>query len=225
MKRMPHSRTPLIDSAPPFSRRQILALAAAVPVAAAAPRIVSAAAPSASTAEPSAAQRMSEPGPEENRLRGWAGQWDVVASLWPAPGAQPIVSRGIIAERAMIGPILQEIMHPTPGSPTADFRRLDYLNFDRVEGRWKYVSMDTRFPVSIMPAWSFGPQHDDKITVEFNPQAFVGFGKDVEGRFMVSDMVISQPGPDRTLKEQHVTMADGTGRTWQFVRYDYKRRP
>jgi hypothetical protein len=31
--------------------------------------------------------------------------------LWPAPGAQPIVSRGIIAERAMIGPILQEIMH------------------------------------------------------------------------------------------------------------------
>ena len=42
---------------------------------------------------------------------------------------------------------------------------------------------------------------------------------------MASDMVISQPGPDRTLKEQHVTMADGTGRSWQFVRYDYKRRP
>lgn len=214
---MPHSRTPLIESTLPVTRRRILALAAAIPIASAAPHISSA-------DEPSAAQRMSEPGPEENQLRGWIGQWDVVASLWPAPGAQPIVSRGIIAERAMIGPILQEIMHPTPGSPTADFRRLDYLNFDRVEGRWKYVSMDTRFPVSIMPAWSFGPQHDGKITVEFNPQAFVGFGKEVEGRFMASDMVISQPGPGRTLKEQHVSMADGTGRSWQFVRYEYKRK-
>ncbi len=212
---MPHPVR--IESTLPLTRRRVLALAAAVPVAAAMQCV-------AAADEPTAAQRMSELGPEEKKLRGWIGEWDVIASLWPAPGAQPIVSRGIIAERAMIGPILQEIMHPTSGSPTADFKRLDYLNFDRVEGRWKYVSMDTRFPVSIMPAWSFGPQHEGKITVEFNPQAFVGFGKDVAGRFMVSDMVISQPAPDRTLKEQHVTMADGTGRTWQFVRYDYQRR-
>lgn len=142
---MPHSR-PHVEAALRFSRRQVLTLAAAIPVAAAIP---------ASADEPTAAQRMSEPGPEENKLRGWTGRWDVVA----------------------------------------------------------------------MPAWSFGPPHEGKITVEFNPQGFVGFGKDVEGRFMVSDMVISQPAPDRTLKEQHVTMADGTGRTWQFVRYDYKRKP
>jgi hypothetical protein len=214
---MLQSRAPLLARSPSFSRRRMLGIAAAVPVALATSR-------RASAEEPSAAQRMSEAGPEETRLRAWTGTWDVVASLWPAPGAQPVVARGIVAERTMIGPILQEIMHPTAGSPTADFRRLDYLNYDRVEARWKYVSMDTRFPVSIMPAWSFGPQHDGKITVEFNPQAFVGFGKDVEGRFMVSDMVISQPAPARTLKEQHVTMADGTGRSWQFVRYEYERR-
>jgi hypothetical protein len=135
---MPHSRTPLVEPTLTFTRRRIMALAVAVPVAAAAPGFVSA-------AEPSAAQRMSEPGPEEN--------------------------------------------------------------------------------VSIMPAWGpLGPQHGDKIAVEFNPQAFVGFGKEVEGGFMVSDMVICQPRPDRTLKEQHVTMADGTGRTWQFVRYEYRRK-
>ena len=57
----------------------------------------------------------------------------------------------------MIGSILQEVMQPVPGSAAPDFRRLDYLNYDRVEGRWKYVSMDTRFPVSIMPASGVGP--------------------------------------------------------------------
>ena len=124
----------------------------------------------------------------------------------------------------MIGPILQEIMQPNPGSRVADFRRLDFLNFDRVEGRWKYVSMDTRFPVSIMPAWGSIPGRGGAIVLQFEPQAFVGFGAAVEGRFMVSDMVISSSDPDRMLKEQHVMMANGTGESWLFARYEYTRR-
>ncbi|MHA6643482.1 hypothetical protein [Mesorhizobium sp. A623] len=175
--------------------------------------------------EPTAAQRMSEPGPLEQMLAKQTGTWDVVASLWTAPGAQPIVARGLVAERTMIGPILQEIMKPAPGGTTPDFTRIDYLNFDRVEGRWKYVSMDTRFPVSIMPARSFGPAIDGKIDVQFEPQGFVGFGPEVEGRFMVSDMAISSSDVDHMLKEQHVMMANGTGKSWLFVRYEYTRRP
>jgi hypothetical protein len=175
-------------------------------------------------AQPSAAERMSRPGPEEAMLQRQTGTWEVTASLWPAPGAPPMVSKGVVAERTMIGSILQEVMSPAPGSQTPDFRRLDYLNFDRVEGRWKYVSMDTRFPVSIMPARSFGPAKDGKIVVQFEPQGFVGFGGEVEGRYMISDMAISSPDPDRMVKEQHVTMADGTGRSWLFVRYEYVRR-
>jgi len=124
----------------------------------------------------------------------------------------------------MIGPTLQEIMHPAPGSKTPDFKRLDYLNFDRVEGRWKYVSMDTRFPVSIMPAWSFGPTRIDDITLQFAPQAFVGFGPDVEGRFMTSDMQVLQTDGDHELKRQHVVMANGTSTKWLFVQYEYTRR-
>lgn len=174
--------------------------------------------------EPTAAQRMSEPGPLEEMLARQTGTWDVVASLWPAPGAEPIVTRGLVAERSMIGPILQEIMKPAPGSNQPDFTRIDYLNFDRVEGRWKYVSMDTRFPVSIMPARSFGPATEGKIDVQFEPQGFVGFGTEVEGRFMVSDMAISSSDVDHMLKEQHVMMADGTGKGWLFVRYEYTRR-
>ncbi|WP_152979800.1 DUF1579 family protein [Mesorhizobium sp. 1M-11] len=170
-----------------------------------------------------AARRMSQAGPEEQMLAKQTGKWDVVASIWPSPGAQPIVSRGLIAERKMVGPILQETMQPEPGSRTAAFTRLDYLNFDRVEGRWKYVSMDTRFPVSIMPARSFGPAVDGKINVQFEPQGFVGFGSEVEGRFMVSDMAISSSDADHMLKEQHVMMANGTGESWLFVRYEYTR--
>jgi hypothetical protein len=174
--------------------------------------------------EPSAAMEMSRSGPEQQALEKLTGEWDVVASLWPAPGAEPIVQRGLIAERKMIGPILQETMKPASGSSMPDFTRIDYLNFDRVEGRWKYVSMDTRFPVSIMPARSFGPAHDGTIDVQFEPQGFVGFGTEVEGRFMVSDMAISTPDVDHGLKEQHVMMANGTGKSWLFVRYEYSRR-
>ena len=178
----------------------------------------------AQQAIPSAAQRMSVAGPEQNEIARQVGRWEVVASLWPSPGAQPMVTRGLIAERTMIGPILQEIIQPAPGSQVPDFRRIDYLHFDRVEGRWKYVSMDTRFPVSIMPAWSAGSAQGTSITLQFQPQAFVGFGSAVEGRFMVSDMVVSTPAPDRVVKEQHVTLADGTGRRWLFARYEYTRR-
>ena len=173
---------------------------------------------------PTAAQRMSEAGPEQAMLEKQTGTWDVVASLWPAPGAQPIVSRGIVAERTMVGSILQEKMQPAPGSQTPAFTRLDFLNFDRVEGRWKYVSMDTRFPVSIMPARSFGPAVDGKIDVQFEPQGFVGFGPEVEGRFMISDMTIPLSTADHMEKEQHVMMANGTGKSWLFVRYEYTRR-
>jgi hypothetical protein len=167
---------------------------------------------------------MSQPGPEETALRDRTGAWDVVATLWAAPNAAPVVTRGLVADRVMIGPFLQETLRPAPGSGVADFRRLDYLNFDRVEGRWKYVSMDTRFPVSIMPAWSFGPARDSSITLQFAPQAFVGFGPQVEGRFMVSDLVVTWSDASHEVKRQHVTMADGSGARWLFVQYEYSRR-
>jgi hypothetical protein len=174
--------------------------------------------------EPSAAERMAAPGPEERVLHGWVGEWDVVASMWPAADGEPLVTPGLLARREMVGPILQETVTPAPGSDVPAFTRLDFLHFDRVEGRWKYVSMDTRFPVSIMPAASAGPAVDGRIALQFAPQAFVGFGGEVEGRFMVSDMVVTAPDADRGLKEQHVLMATGGGGPRLFVRYEYTRR-
>jgi hypothetical protein len=174
---------------------------------------------------PSAAQRMNEPGAEEKALAARAGTWDVVITIWPQPGAKPTVTRGVIAERTMIGNLLQETMRPAPGSTVPDFRRIDYLSYDRVEGRWKYVSMDTRFPVSIMPAWSFGGERDGKLTLYFEPLGFVGFGPQVEGRLTRSDMVITRPAADRDTKQQHFIQSNGTGAEWLFIQYEYTRRP
>jgi hypothetical protein len=171
-----------------------------------------------------AAERMAQPGPEELALRRQVGTWDVVTTMWPSASAQPIVTRGLIAERTMVGSILQEEMRPAPGSSVADFRRIDYLHFDRIEQRWKYVSMDTRFPVSIMPAWSFSGARGDTIRVEFAPQGFVGFGAEVEGRFMVADLVVTRSDADHEAKRMHFNMARGEGAPWLFVEYIYTRR-
>jgi hypothetical protein len=177
-----------------------------------------------SASAPSAATRMAQSGPEEAELRARVGTWDVTATLWPAPGAAPVVTHGLIAERKMIGPILQEVMRPADGSHIPDFQRLDYLNFDRVEGRWKYVSMDTRMPVSIMPAWSFDRGERGKIALQFAPQAFVGFGTQVEGRLMISDLTITSLDADHETKQQRFNMATGDGSPWLFMRYEYARR-
>ncbi len=100
-------------------------------------------------AAPSAAQRMSVPDEHERKLAARVGTWSVVSTLRLTPDAQPILQKGLIAQRRMIGLYMEEEMKPAPGSQTQDFHRLAYLTYSRVEGRWQYVSMDTRFPVGI----------------------------------------------------------------------------
>lgn len=175
--------------------------------------------------EPPAAEVMNAPGPEATALAKDAGTWDVVATFWPERGADPIVTKNLMAERTMIGPFLQEIMHPKPGSGGQEFQRIDYLSFNRVEGRWKYVSMDTRSPVGIMPAASFGRGEKDEIDLLFDPIAFVGLGPEVEGIMLRSDLTITRDGPDQGRKRQRFILADGKGTPWTAVEYVYKRRP
>ena len=100
----------------------------------------------------------------------------VVSTLRLTPDAPPMVSRSLIAERKMVGVYLEEVMKPALGSDAPDFRRICYLTYFRVEGRWQYVSLDTRFPVGIMPAYSFGKGSDRELTLKFEPLGFVGFG-------------------------------------------------
>ncbi|HEX5438443.1 MAG TPA: hypothetical protein VFW98_14925 [Gemmatimonadaceae bacterium] len=171
----------------------------------------------------SAAQRMLAPGSEEQEFASDTGAWNVISTLRLTPDAKPIVSTGIIATRTMIGPYMQELMKPAPGSKTADFRRIAYLSYFRVEGCWQYVSMDTRFPVGIMPAKGCEKEQDGKLTLEFQPIPFVGFGKDVEGRMIDSNLVIERDRPGHEFIRQYWTQADGTGRRWLAVQYEYTR--
>jgi hypothetical protein len=177
----------------------------------------------AAEAAPSAAQRMSQPGPVEKALAADTGTWNVVSTLRLTPDAKPIVSKGLVAERRMIGNYQQEVMKPAPGSDTPDFRRIAYLHYFRVEGCWQYVSMDTRFPVGIMPAKTCEKKHDGRLTLEFDSLPFVGLGPDVEGRTINSNLELIHDGPDHEFIRQYWTRADGTGRRWLAVQYEYAR--
>lgn len=176
-----------------------------------------------SAADPSAA-RLNEPGSEAKPLASDVGTWEVTATLRPTFDAKPIVAKQLVAERVLIGGYLQETMHPEVSSKDPAFTRIDYLTFDRVDGRWQYVSMDTRMPVGIMPATSFDRGNDKTVTFEFAPLAFVGMGENVDGVMMRSNMVITRDSKDHQTKEQHWIRADGTGREWVAVRYDYRRK-
>jgi hypothetical protein len=169
-----------------------------------------------------ASTRLSELGPENQTLVERTGLWDVIETVWSSPSAPPETTTGLVAERRLIGSMLQEFLYTA--NDRAAILRIDYLSFNRVEGRWDYVSMDTRAAVGIMPAWSFARGDADKITLTFEPFALPGNGQAVSGRMLRMDEVISHQGLDRDRKDQHFIMADGTGMAWLAHQYSYTRR-
>jgi hypothetical protein len=171
----------------------------------------------------SAAERMLVPDVQGIALTQRVGSWNVVSTLRLTPDAPPIVQKDVVADRRMVGPYLEEVMKPGAPSSSPGFHRIAYLTYSRVEGRWQYVSIDTRFPVGIMPAYSFGKETPGKIALEFQPIAFVGLGQDVRGQMVRSNFVISWDSADRDTARQYWIAADGTGRQWLAVQYEYAR--
>ena len=182
--------------------------------------------PAAAVAQsaPGAFARMMELGRENEASSRRVGLWDVTETSWERPGADPIVSTGLVAERRMIGPLLQEMLRPANDPSGNDIRRIDYLTFNRVEGRWDYVSMDLRDPDGIMSAWSFTPGDGTRIDFTFQPFAVAGDGPDVAGRMLRLTQVITRDSPDHDIKDQLPVMADGTGTMWLAHRYAYARK-
>jgi hypothetical protein len=170
----------------------------------------------------SANDRMLEPGPEAQRLGRRVGTWDVVNTFRPTPHATPVVARGLIAERMMIGLYLQEIMRAAPGSNIPDFRRIEYLTYNPVEARWQYVSLDTRAPVGLMPAKSFGQEQESSITVHFENSALAGFGPELEGRLLRARHVTTVESDDRDVSRQY--WSSPGEQEWLAVEYAYTRR-
>jgi hypothetical protein len=166
-------------------------------------------------------ERFMAPGSEAARLARQVGRWEVVMTIRPAPDAAPVVAKGLVAERAMIGLYFQEIMKPAPGSGLPDFQRIDYLTYDAVQARWEYVSIDTRAPIGIMFARGFGSDIGPEITVYFdnfaNPGLAPGVGGSVRARH-----VDKANGDDRHLKQQFWTRPGAP--EWLAVQYEYTRR-
>ena len=173
---------------------------------------------------PSAAERMQQRGYEEEQLQERTGTWSVKMTFRPTPDAKPIVTEQLVADRRMVGLYMEETMHPDVGAKLPDFSRVAYQYYSRVEGRWQYVSMDTRFPVGIMPAYSFANETDGKLTMVFESLAFVGLGKEVEGRMIRSNLEISRESHNHEFVRQYWVQADGTAREWPAVEYEYTRR-
>ncbi len=180
---------------------------------------------SAQQAPPTAAQ-LSELGPENQAMTQRAGLWDVTETVWDRPGAAPVTTTGLVAERRMIGSVLQEFLRPADDTAGRDIKRIDYLRFNRVEGRWDYVSMDMRAPVGLMPAWSFERGENATINLTFAPFAVpAGAEADVTGQMLRMTQTITYGEPDQEVKDQFFLLADGTGTKWLAHRYAYKRRP
>ena len=209
-----------------LERRMILAIAGLVllPGFAAA----QAAAPVNSDATPStqenAAEKLLALGPEGQELAKRAGIWDATYTSWAKPGADPVTVTGLVAERQMIGPMLQEILRPAPGASGPSFTRVDDLTFNRIEGRWDYMSMDTRVANGLMSAWSLDHDPGERIFVSFQPFATAGSGPDVTGRMMRMEEIIIRQDADHDVKDQYFTPADGVGIKWLAKRYSYTRR-
>ena len=173
--------------------------------------------------QPSAAARMNTLGPENSQLARLAGTWDVVETVWASPGAAP-VSTHAVAERRMIGAFLEETLRPASGSNTV--LRIDYLSFHRIEGRWKYVSMDTRAPVGLMTAESFGRGDTGRIEITFQPFAIPAAveGAGISGQLLQMRQLIIRQDANHDRKEQYFIPANGSGKPWLGHRYTYVRR-
>ena len=154
---------------------------------------------------------------QESLVAARTGLWDVTETVWASPDAAPVTTTGLVAERRVIGTMLQEVLR-VGKDVNSPIDRIDYLRYSRAEGHWDYVSMDTRADVGIMPAWSFNAGDGTRIDLTFAPFALP------TGMTLHMTQVITFEGPDRDRKDQSFLVADGTGRAWLAHRYVYVRR-
>ncbi|MCX4155416.1 MULTISPECIES: hypothetical protein [Paraburkholderia] len=148
------------------------------------------------------------------------GSWSVVDTFKAGPDMAPEVSKGLVAERRMVGSFLEETLHT---SETSRPLRIDYLGYDTTAGQWRYVSIEARILVAPMSASSFARDTPERITVRFEPFAAPPVAPGWAGRMLRMEEVITRDGPDHETKDQYFILADGTARPWLAHRYDYRR--
>ncbi|GLZ16848.1 hypothetical protein [Burkholderia plantarii] len=157
---------------------------------------------------------------ETTALSSQQGKWIVVETFWVRPDAPPVVTKGLVAERRMVGRLLEERLYAVNSREPV---RIDYLGYDAIAGQWCYVSIDTRVPVPPMSASSFERDTPDRITLRFEPFAAPPIVPEWSGRLLRMEQVIARKGLDHETKDQYFILADGSGTRWLAHRYDYQR--
>ena len=102
---------------------------------------------------------------------------------------------------------------------------MDDLTFNRLEGRWEYMSMDTRAPDGLMTGWSLDRDSEKRIFINFQPFATPVSVANVTGQFLRMEEIIIRRDADHEVKEQYFIPAGGVGNKWLAIRYGYTRRP
>jgi len=171
-----------------------------------------------------ATDRPNHSSPQGEALASGAGTWDVTFTSWEAPGAKPNVVTGLIAERRMLGPMLEEILRSAPDATGGPFVRVDDLTFNRLEGRWQYMSMDSRVPFGLMTAASLDADPTQRVFVAFTPFATTGSGTVASGQMFRMEQVIQRQDADHETKDQYFTPAGDAPQKWLAKRYSYTRR-
>ncbi len=184
--------------------------------------------PSRAQLAASAITRLNELGPENQVSAQRVGLWDLTETVWASRDAAPVTTTGLVAERRRLGSLLQEILRSPGDTPERAVKRTDMLSFNRLEGRWDYVSFDTRAPVGIMSAWSTARAHGNTIDLTFAPFAIPVAGggntSGVLGQLIRMEQTIEYQDADHDVKSQYFTLADGVGTRWLAHRYAYVRR-
>ena len=186
--------------------------------------LAQASAPAAAPPAVLANDRLIQLGPEGSMLARRAGTWDASFTSWDRPGPPPTTVTGLVAEREMIGPMLQERLLSVPGAQGPAWTRIDDITFNRTEGRWDYMSMDTRVAAGMMFAWSLDHDSAERVFVSFQPFALPGDGTETTRQFTRMEEVVIRADDDHDQKNQYFTLADGTGTKWLAKRYTYVRR-
>lgn len=172
---------------------------------------------------PALAERGPEGGVEREAaaLSAQEGAWTVTDTFWTRPGDAPVVNKGLVADRRMVGGLLEETLHAADSSQPL---RIDYLGYDATAGQWRYVSIEARVPVAPMSASSFERDPPDHITLRFEPFAAPSIAPGWAGRMLRMEEVIARDGRNHETKDQYFILADGTATRWLAHRYDYQRR-
>jgi hypothetical protein len=170
-----------------------------------------------------AAARMMIPGPEYELIRQMVGTWQVQMRIWPAAGAEPLVTPPMVATRELVGDaFLQEVMGAAPGTEQDPFTRIAYLSFNNARRRYEFLSMDTRAP-GMMFETSFGDELEEPSTIALylDNFTFPGWGQELTGQLVKQRRLLSVPDANTTLCRQYWTLPASA--PYLSVEYVYTR--